>query len=135
MEKSVLRNWEESGLLEGLNDTLKKVVANKLEEAAQFLLNTGDEKYHRVDTVTFPAVVRVLRTEVVDDFKIKEFISELAFDYNRAAVEFNENSKNDMEASFLAKWCKDFVKRNQNPKKVKLNEEKQRWKILAGIKS
>ena len=58
---AIVRNWEDSGLLEGLRGTQKSNVAQLLENQAQAMLNevTLDASAGRFDTVAFPIVRRV----------------------------------------------------------------------------
>ena len=58
---AIVRNWEDSGLLEGLRGTQKSNVAQMLENQAQAMLNevTLDASAGRFDTVAFPIVRRV----------------------------------------------------------------------------
>ncbi len=57
----IARNWEQSGLLEGLNKGQKSNVAQLLENQASYLLNevTLDASAGRFDTVAFPMVRRI----------------------------------------------------------------------------
>jgi hypothetical protein len=59
--KAIVRNWSESGLLEGLNGMKKSNTAQLLENQAQHMLNevTLDASAGRFDTVAFPIVRRV----------------------------------------------------------------------------
>jgi len=59
--KVIVRNWEQSGLLEGLRDSSKSAVAQLLENQAGYMLNevTLDASAGRFDTVAFPMVRRI----------------------------------------------------------------------------
>lgn len=59
--KQVIRNWEQSGLLEGLNGNRKANIAQLLENQASHMLNevTLDSSAGRFDTVAFPMVRRI----------------------------------------------------------------------------
>ena len=58
---AIVKNWDDSGLLEGLRGTQKSNVAQLLENQAQAMLNevTLDASAGRFDTVAFPIVRRV----------------------------------------------------------------------------
>lgn len=57
----IAKNWEQSGLLEGLGKSQKSNVAQLLENQASYLLNevTLDAAAGRFDTVAFPMVRRI----------------------------------------------------------------------------
>lgn len=59
--KAIVRNWEDSGLLEGLKGMKKANIAQLMESQAQAMLNevTLDSSAGRFDTVAFPIVRRV----------------------------------------------------------------------------
>ncbi|GIV43999.1 MAG: hypothetical protein KatS3mg035_1122 [Bacteroidia bacterium] len=59
--QAIVRNWEDSGLLEGLKGMKKANTAQLLENQAQAMLNevTLDSSAGRFDTVAFPIVRRV----------------------------------------------------------------------------
>ncbi|MFA5067209.1 MAG: hypothetical protein WC466_04140 [Candidatus Izemoplasmatales bacterium] len=59
--KAIVRNWDESGLLENLNGIKKSNIAQLLENQAHHMLNevTLDASAGRFDTVAFPIVRRV----------------------------------------------------------------------------
>ena len=59
--KTIIRNWENSGLLEGLNTGKKQNIAQLLENQASHMLNevTLDSSAGRFDTVAFPMVRRI----------------------------------------------------------------------------
>ncbi len=59
--KEIIRNWEQSGLLENLNGQRKSNIAQLLENQASFMLNevTLDASAGRFDTVAFPMVRRI----------------------------------------------------------------------------
>ena len=61
--KEIVRNWEQSGLLEGLSEkgTKKASIAQVLENQASYMLNevTLDASAGRFDTVAFPMVRRI----------------------------------------------------------------------------
>lgn len=58
---AIMKNWDESGLLEGLKKVQKSNIAQLLENQAQSMLNevTLDASAGRFDTVAFPIVRRV----------------------------------------------------------------------------
>jgi hypothetical protein len=59
----VIDKWKNTGLLDGLNGTFKKLVAFKLEELATLLINYpeyGDRTNGRIDTLAFPIVRRMI---------------------------------------------------------------------------
>lgn len=58
---AIVKNWDDSGLLEGLRGTQKSNIAQLLESQAQAMLNevTLDAAAGRFDTVAFPIVRRV----------------------------------------------------------------------------
>jgi hypothetical protein len=59
--KAIVRNWDESGLLENLKGMKKTNIAQLLENQAHHMLNevTLDASAGRFDTVAFPIVRRV----------------------------------------------------------------------------
>lgn len=59
--KGIIRNWEDSGLLEGLRGMKKSNIAQLLESQASHMINevTLDASAGRFDTVAFPIVRRV----------------------------------------------------------------------------
>ena len=59
--KVIVRNWDQSGLLENLTDSKKSNVAQLLENQAGYMLNevTLDASAGRFDTVAFPMVRRI----------------------------------------------------------------------------
>lgn len=59
--KTIIKNWENSGLLEGLNTGKKQNIAQLLENQASHMLNevTLDSSAGRFDTVAFPMVRRI----------------------------------------------------------------------------
>lgn len=59
--KEIIRNWDQSGLLEGLGGQKKSNIAQMLENQASFMLNevTLDSSAGRFDTVAFPMVRRI----------------------------------------------------------------------------
>ena len=59
--KAIVKNWENSGLLEGTRGVKKSNIAQLLENQAQHMLNevTLDSSAGRFDTVAFPIVRRV----------------------------------------------------------------------------
>lgn len=59
--KEIIKNWDQSGLLEGLNGPKKSNIAQLLENQASFMLNevTLDSSAGRFDTVAFPMVRRI----------------------------------------------------------------------------
>lgn len=59
--KTIIHNWEKSGLLEGLNTGKKQNIAQLLENQASHMLNevTLDSSAGRFDTVAFPMVRRI----------------------------------------------------------------------------
>lgn len=59
--KEIIGNWEQSGLLEGLQGQRKSNIAVLLESQASFMLNevTLDASAGRFDTVAFPMVRRI----------------------------------------------------------------------------
>lgn len=59
--KVIVRNWDQSGLLENLRDSAKSNVAQLLENQAGYMLNevTLDASAGRFDTVAFPMVRRI----------------------------------------------------------------------------
>jgi len=59
--KTIIKNWEQSGLLEGLNTGKKQNIAQLLENQASHMLNevTLDSSAGRFDTVAFPMVRRI----------------------------------------------------------------------------
>lgn len=69
--KQIVRNWDNSGLLEGLNGHKKANIAQLLENQASHMLNevTLDSSAGRFDTVAFPMVRRIfsrlLASEIV----------------------------------------------------------------------
>jgi len=69
--KQIIKNWDNSGLLEGLNGNKKANIAQLLENQASHMLNevTLDSSAGRFDTVAFPMVRRIfsrlLATEIV----------------------------------------------------------------------
>ena len=69
--KQIIRNWDNSGLLEGLNGNKKAHIAQLLENQASHMLNevTLDSSAGRFDTVAFPMVRRIfsrlLASEIV----------------------------------------------------------------------
>jgi len=133
MESTLVTKWKESGLLEGLEESLQEILAQKLEEAAVILTNENCT-IKGVDTVAFPAIRRVLNWATDKELNVPEFLSELSFDYNRAKVEFhNYYTTLDGEADFTSKWCEKYIKNTLNNKRQNLNEEAKRWQKLAGL--
>ncbi len=131
--ESITINWEQTGLLEGLNEDEKSIVAWNLEQIAQYLLSENCPiKDNALDIVAFPAARRVLKKDVSYKLNIPDFLSELASDYATIS-EIHGSSEVDLEAEFLAKWCDKYAERNISRVKS-LNEERNRWKLLAGIK-
>jgi hypothetical protein len=69
--KQIIKNWDNSGLLEGLNGNKKANIAQLLENQASHMLNevTLDSSAGRFDTVAFPMVRRIfsrlLASEIV----------------------------------------------------------------------
>jgi hypothetical protein len=59
--KEIIKNWEQSGLLENLNGQRKANIAQLLESQASHMLNevTLDSSAGRFDTVAFPMVRRI----------------------------------------------------------------------------
>lgn len=59
--KEIIRNWDKSGLLEGVNGPKKSNIAQLLENQASHMLNevTLDASAGRFDTVAFPMVRRI----------------------------------------------------------------------------
>lgn len=59
--KTIIKNWEQSGLLEGLSTGKKQNIAQLLENQASHMLNevTLDSSAGRFDTVAFPMVRRI----------------------------------------------------------------------------
>ena len=59
--QAIVRNWDDSGLLEGLRGMKKANTAQLMENQAQAMLNevTLDSSAGRFDTVAFPIVRRV----------------------------------------------------------------------------
>lgn len=59
--KEIVKNWDKSGLLEGLNGPKKSNIAQMLENQASYMLNevTLDASAGRFDTVAFPMVRRI----------------------------------------------------------------------------
>ena len=59
--KEIIKNWEQSGLLEGLGGQKKSNIAQVLENQASHMLNevTLDSSAGRFDTVAFPMVRRI----------------------------------------------------------------------------
>ena len=59
--KQITKNWDKSGLLEGLNPKAKPNIAQLLENQASYMLNeaTLDASAGRFDTVAFPMVRRI----------------------------------------------------------------------------
>lgn len=59
--KEIIKNWEQSGLLEGLQGQKKSNIAQLLESQASHMLNevTLDSSAGRFDTVAFPMVRRI----------------------------------------------------------------------------
>ena len=65
----IARNWEKSGLLEGLGKNQKSSIAQLLENQASYLLNevTLDASAGRFDTVAFPMVRRIFSRLLAND--------------------------------------------------------------------
>ena len=65
----IARNWEQSGLLEGLGKNQKSSIAQLLENQASYLLNevTFDASAGRFDTVAFPMVRRIFSRLLAND--------------------------------------------------------------------
>jgi len=69
--KQIVKNWENSGLLEGIAGQKKANIAQLLENQASHMLNevTLDSSAGRFDTVAFPMVRRIfsrlLASEIV----------------------------------------------------------------------
>jgi hypothetical protein len=65
----IARNWEQSGLLEGLGKNQKSSIAQLLENQASYLLNevTLDASAGRFDTVAFPMVRRIFSRLLAND--------------------------------------------------------------------
>jgi len=94
---AIVKNWDDSGLLEGLRGTQKSNVAQLLENQAQAMLNevTLDASAGRFDTVAFPIVRRVFSRLLANELVSVQPLalpSGLLF-YMDARVSFN-NSDN-----------------------------------------
>lgn len=70
MNNEILKRWESLGLLEGLTDDKKQIVAEKMDELAKFLLPLEDVKYYDVlEVIAFPIVRGIFSTANEEDLK------------------------------------------------------------------
>lgn len=93
--QAIVRNWEDSGLLEGLRGMKKANTAQLMENQAQAMLNevTLDSSAGRFDTVAFPIVRRVFSRLLANEIVSVQPLalpSGLLF-YMDARVSFNGN--------------------------------------------
>jgi hypothetical protein len=93
--QAIVRNWDDSGLLEGLKGMKKANTAQLMENQAQAMLNevTLDSSAGRFDTVAFPIVRRVFSRLLANEIVSVQPLalpSGLLF-YMDARVSFNGN--------------------------------------------
>lgn len=132
--EDALKTWEQSGLLEGLNEESKSIVSICLERAAKYLLAEDCPiEDGIVNVIAFPAIRRVLGQEINLQIDVPKFLSELATDFKKEKPKLKNIPGIDTEAAFLAKWCENYVQNNSHRRKA-LNEELSRLKVLSGIK-
>ena len=118
-QEQILKNWENSGLLEGLDSILKLKVALTLEDAAKILLQTSKYVSTKYDVVAFPVIRRTISiinggslsyiddrcTEIAELITADFILSELNRIYDSAFETFSliyDRHKVDVEAETAA---------------------------------
>lgn len=120
-------NWEESGLLEGLDSLHKKEICFLLDKTAE-IFNTSYCKNERIETILFPCIRKVYSVLFVDEncsnIKIEDSdIKTLINDLDKIIPiillleqNFFKNKNYDIEAEMLCLFCKNFTISLKNKK-------------------
>ena len=116
MEKKSLEEiteiWNLSGLLDGLPEHKKVIVAFTLERVALFLIK-NPSKYEGISTVIFPITRRVLCNPkvCVSSFSISNFIKKVENGFEKFNIEFpsyNFYTGLDQEATFCVEFASNY---------------------------
>lgn len=136
-KEQIIKNWKDSGLLEGLPKEKIEPVALDLEQMAVICLKELPSKeYGRLDTLAFPVVRRVSqRTENVNISHLWNYLKE-AYRKEGWIYEAQSNlnqTKSDPEAEWVSNICEEYLQKFHSNEKKQLSEEKQRMLELAGL--
>ena len=102
----ILYRWDALGLLEGLNDDLKRKCALSYERMACYLINECNGVEEVIFTIVFPCirrVVYVLKDDVMPELIVEEFV--------RISKWFSDETENEFkkivgeECDFAAEMC------------------------------
>lgn len=117
--EEIVDKWDRLGLLNGLDEKLKKICALKYEEVTLYVcspdyLDDGEEDAYGFETLVLPVIRRLLTSEdVTKSFKVKlitpgelreSFINFFKYDVDK--IELNVNA--DREAELLLYFIKQF---------------------------
>lgn len=104
------KDWENSGLLYGIeNEEHKNKLADLLEKNKLFLLSKIEAR-ERLSTFLFP-IIRKLCSEKIYNIDSNHLFSELESEYERFQKNYNSdwnNTKIDYEKIFYDQFCKNY---------------------------
>lgn len=121
MLNSEAKRWENSGLLEDLNEEQKNELAKVFEDLARYSISL--EKDGPVFGFIFPAIRRVyMKINKPGKFPLVVNVVDLFFDLNKKWILFREKNKTevenseyisgssiDVEAEFAYNYCEEYV--------------------------
>ena len=121
--ETIVRKWEDWGLLEQLSITQKPIAAMLYERMAQHIvgldLQTMSSGEERTETVIFPIIYRIIKRNCNIDGVIPLYNEVVEF-FNRnqtLILELEATSYNniDAEAELTHTFCVDYIHRNLDP--------------------
>ncbi len=136
-KEQIIKNWTESGLLEGLPKEKIEPVALDLEQMAVLCLKEFPSKeYNRLDTLAFPVVRRV--SQESENINVPHLWNYLKEAYKKEgwiyeAADNYPSQGSDPEAEWVSSICTEYVQKFHSLEKKELCEEKKRMAELAGI--
>lgn len=136
-ENESIKKWQESGLLEGLSDEFKAIVAQQLQITENEI--TKDTFKNKLSVLAFP-ITRRIGQKVGNELDVPHMLNKLQEMYNKEGwimeTSLNQIPKkgdSDPEVMFCSTFCENYYNEFHNPKSKSINEEKKRWAILSGI--
>ena len=105
-----IKFWNDFGFLEGLNDEMKKIMAEGFQKLAVYIINNEDKKYsiEKIETISFP-IFRRVQQEINKPIEIDTFMNVLN-ENNQNAIDVVDNllkkhNKTRKDCDFEAEWC------------------------------
>lgn len=136
-ENESVKKWQESGLLEGLSDEFKVIVAQQLQITENEI--NKDTSKNKLSVLAFP-ITRRIGQKAGNQLDVPHMLNKLKEMYDKEGwimeTSLNKTPKQgdpDPEAMFCATFCENYFNEFHNSEPTAINEERKRWAVLAGI--